>query len=497
MRQRLSQLADLPGLAALVALLWLLLQTVGPRLRYPFDLEWMEGGMLVHALRVSQGQPLYTLPSADWIPYIYPPLYPWVMGAVGLLTGVDYDLGRAISVLGVLAACVALVAALRREGGSTLLGLGVAALFLSTYDDSGTFFDLVRADGLLIGLLAWSLVSVRSGRVVLGGLLLVLAWLTKHNAAAFGLPMVLWLWWALGSKQALRFVLASVLPALVVLAALQVHSEGLFLVYLLEVPSHHPFVAQRFIPGAPKELVGAFPAALVLVLLGLVAGRVAAARRPAGLAGADDWRQGVVFWTANIGLATLLCMVMRAHHGGYLNVLVPGHWALALAGGLGAVALRRAWDHPVMVLVTALVVGGQAWQARWELAPTQPTEADLAAGEALLERIAQVDGDVFMPHAPWYPVKVGKAPSLALIALWDIDHDGKLSPYAEDLDRALARHRWGALILADRKLKHGFLDHYQAAETIRYSGRALYPKTGWSVRPRYVYLPTASPTAQP
>lgn len=486
MRRWPSLLADLPGLLALLALGGWLARTVAPRLTYPYDLEWMEGGMLVHAWRVSQGLPLYTEPSADWIPYLYPPLYPWLMGALGIVVGVDYTLGRGLSLVGVAFACLALVAAVRREGGSTLLGLGSAALFLSTYEDSGTFFDLVRADGLLVALLGWSLVAVRSGRVVSGGLLLVLAWLTKHNAAAFGLPMLAWLWWAHGRGPALRFALASVGPALALLVALQLSSHGLFLVYLLEVPARHPFVLERFFPGAPTELLGAMPLAVGLALLGAVAHRLPRAAVPPPDA---DRRQGQVYWGACLALAFLLCMVMRGHHGGFLNVLVPGHWAVALWGGLGAVALRRAWPGAATVLLTACVLAGQAWQGRWEVEPQQPTAADRAAGDALVERIRAIEGEVLMPHAPWYPVLAGKAPSFPLIALWDIDHGGRLAPFASRVDEAIAARRWAAIIVPDGKLGHGLATHYRQDEVLRYTGRAFYPKTGWPVRPRLVFLP--------
>ncbi|HVR19832.1 MAG TPA: hypothetical protein VMS65_09050, partial [Polyangiaceae bacterium] len=45
------------------------------RLRYPYELEWMEGGMLGHALQLLAGKPLYPEPSPDFVPFIYGPLY--------------------------------------------------------------------------------------------------------------------------------------------------------------------------------------------------------------------------------------------------------------------------------------------------------------------------------------------------------------------------------------------------------------------------------------
>ena len=38
------------------------------RVGYPFDLEWMEGGMLLHADRVLKGEGIYVPPSFEFIP---------------------------------------------------------------------------------------------------------------------------------------------------------------------------------------------------------------------------------------------------------------------------------------------------------------------------------------------------------------------------------------------------------------------------------------------
>ena len=69
---RLTRLAwpvlALPGAAQL----GLLLYTVARRVAYPYDLEWMEGGMLVHAWRLMHGETIYPPPSVDfkipWLP---------------------------------------------------------------------------------------------------------------------------------------------------------------------------------------------------------------------------------------------------------------------------------------------------------------------------------------------------------------------------------------------------------------------------------------------
>ncbi|HEY5933316.1 MAG TPA: hypothetical protein VIU61_01700, partial [Kofleriaceae bacterium] len=75
--------------------LGLLVTAISGRFAYPYDLEWMEGGLLHHAQRISDGNGIYVVPSVDFIPYLYTPLYPTLVAVFG----VSYQVGRAISVL--------------------------------------------------------------------------------------------------------------------------------------------------------------------------------------------------------------------------------------------------------------------------------------------------------------------------------------------------------------------------------------------------------------
>ena len=65
---------------------------------YPYDLEWMEGGMLHHAQRIHGGLGIYVAPSIEFIPYLYTPLYPSLLALFGGAFGISYTLGRAFSV---------------------------------------------------------------------------------------------------------------------------------------------------------------------------------------------------------------------------------------------------------------------------------------------------------------------------------------------------------------------------------------------------------------
>jgi hypothetical protein len=55
------------------------------RVSYSFDIEWLEGGALLHALRLRQGLPLYGPPALDFIPFNYTPLEPWLVASLSRL----------------------------------------------------------------------------------------------------------------------------------------------------------------------------------------------------------------------------------------------------------------------------------------------------------------------------------------------------------------------------------------------------------------------------
>ena len=100
-----------PALAQLGLLFYAVLSRVG----YPYDLEWMEGGLLGHAARLSEHQGIYVEPSLDFIPYLYTPLYPALIALLSSLFGISYTVGRIISLLSLVALLGFAVAAVARE----------------------------------------------------------------------------------------------------------------------------------------------------------------------------------------------------------------------------------------------------------------------------------------------------------------------------------------------------------------------------------------------
>ncbi|MCA9700182.1 MAG: DUF2029 domain-containing protein, partial [Myxococcales bacterium] len=183
-----------------LSILWAIVLAIvfALRIGFPLELEWMEGGTLQQAWRVQQGLPVYGPPTPDFVPFLYTPLYPALVAALGKIFPLDYPLARAISVLSVIAICLALWRLVRYEQKPRSHAALAIGLFLSGYVFGFRWLDIGRGDTLFLALLMWGLTLLRQSepeddpnprhgwrRAVLAGVLVALAFWTKQTAAVF------------------------------------------------------------------------------------------------------------------------------------------------------------------------------------------------------------------------------------------------------------------------------------------------------------------------
>jgi hypothetical protein len=464
-------------LAVRVASVWL------ARWTHPFDLEWMEGALLVQAWRLQHGLPLYTLPGPDYIPFVYPPGYPALVAAASQLFGLGYTVGRVLSMIGTLAATGGIVFAVRRRSDRAWPAALAGAVFLGGYPHSGYFYDLVRTDAVFTALLVWSVALCvdRVPRVRASALLLALAFVFKTNAALFGPPLLLVVGLRRGWRAAGTFAAWSALPALLLVVALQVQSGGLFLRWIVAVPASHGVVWRRVLPGTPLEL-GAHLGPALVVIAAWLASRMRHARW-------TSWE-----WAAAAGVggvAVLSGAWMRGHVGGYLNVLMPVHAVLAIALGLALDGLRT--PHAARLAVAALAT----LQIGLDLVALEPSRAvpdedARAAGWQIVEALRAIDGPVLSPYAPWLAVQAGHAPSFHMQGLWDADRAGGPFPDAGDaVARAARAHHWSAVLASRRSAGYGLDASYPRSRLLVARFR---PPSGYRVEPIRLRLPPATPS---
>lgn len=568
MRRDRSHLLDAVPLLIAAWLVWALASVWAARIPHPYDLEWMEGGMLAHAWRLQHGRPLYVEPGPEFVPFIYPPGYPAVLAALSGLFGLSHALGRAVSLVSTFAAAGAIGFVVGRQGRSWALGLLGGVVFLGCYPQSGAFYDLVRNESLFVALLGWSVAMAlerRRGALEAAGLLLAAAFLVKHNAALFGIPLAAGIATRDGWRPGLRFGLWAAVPAGFATLWLQWRTDGRFLTYLLAVPAGHPMVGGRLLPGTPWELGEALPVAVVATAawfvwrtaraggdLRLVVGAPVAAAVVAALVGFEipadrahplaqlaaatglglepvkgigrfgPWvsmaalgslaaagvaavialvmpvRKGeVVLGVGLLATSFVAATLMRGHHGGFVNVHMQLHWAVALAFAL-ALARARAWTPWAAPVGAALVSLQLGWSiAALEPAKLMPTAEDRATGDRVVAELRDVRGPVLSPYAPWLPVQAGHEPGLHLIALWDVaDHDRTPFPdFRDDFEDALRGHHWGTIVDGTKTMGHGVNRHYERARRLPTEPGVFVPKTGWRTRPGALLVPRGAAVA--
>lgn len=532
----------LPAIAA-VLLLGLLIGTWLGRVFYPYDLEWMEGGMLAHSWRLQQGLGLYTEPTPTWIPFVYPPGYASVVALFGSVSGLSLPLGRLVGLSGAVASACALGWIVWRHSGDRAMALFGGVAFLGTYAASGAFFDLVRPDALSMAFLSWSLaIGLERHRraPMVAGLLLCAAFLMKHNTAAFGVPMLLGIWVRSGWKPAFQFGWVAAVPAGLMTAWLQFSSDGHFLQYLIDVPSSHPRYWERVLPGMPRELGNALPVAMAFTAGWFVLRQAKTSRLlpsvavvlpvwtgigfsmwidnygnpaegvypfPAAFgawalgAGAtalllnftsrDQWRWRAVYGLGVASTALAVVALMRAHNGGYLNVYIPLHWVICLGFALAMTRLHQT-DLPHPRRWAAVAMGAQMlWSAgTLDWAGLVPTDIDRGRGAAFVAATARVDGPVLSPFASWIPVQGGHDPGFHLIALWDLDF--KKGPYyaqVGEIRHAIELGEYGAVLQGSKPMDYGVFGNYRTLEKIAPEGGLLAPKTGWDAGPVSILVP--------
>jgi hypothetical protein len=458
----------LPALYQLV----LLGQAIAGRVGYPYDLEWMEGGMLLHAQRIHLGLGIYVPPSADFIPYLYTPLYPTLLALFGGPFGLSYALGRLVSIVSLAGIAGVSLATLlgprQRPLGASLAGAALAlGLFAAAYPFVDGWYDLVRADTLFLfmvtagiaGLPVWARSDdgiVGHGKVAAGAAVLALAFFCKQTGifyVAFGGAIVVLVNW----RRFPTYVAMAGMLGLGGVWLLDRATSGWFWIYVSEIHRAHDFNMDRFYASF-GHILWRVRAPSVVIAATLVLVAITAWRR-----GAPPAARRFVLWTCAYLLSTFVGAIgfgtEFAHFNAYMPALLHGALAAGAAVPAAFACGRALWgDRPRgLAVATALGVAAALPLAiacglwRWQPATFTPTADDVAAGDRLIERIHAIEGAVWIPSHPWYAVKAGKVPYVHRMGIKDIT--ARKPRPIDGLDDLLRQQRFAALVLDNRDIQ--------------------------------------------
>ncbi|HEY4176599.1 MAG TPA: hypothetical protein VGM90_07200 [Kofleriaceae bacterium] len=498
----------------------LLATAIAGRVNYPYDLEWMEGGMLHHAMRIRDGQGIYVPPSIDFIPYLYTPLYPALLAMMSGFTGISYTVGRAVSVLslvGITLNAFFHINSRRHQHAQLAPGLAGAligiALFASAYPYTEGWYDLVRADTLFLWIVTASLAGITRwatagegwnghARIAAAAAMLALAFFAKQTGifyVALGGLIVL----VTAPRRVITYIVVSGVIGLGGVALLQARTDGWFWIYIRKIHQAHDFNHDRFVKSFSNILwhVPAMAVVIGVTLLALLVTRIA--RRRALPRGTHPF----MLWAATYAVSTIVGAIGWGTEFAHYNAYMPAflHGGLAAGAALPALAaITREWctkrDGDVATerrytgLLSHLVAFAGAaalsvacWNARWNPQKFIPTEADVDAGNRLITRLRELPGDVWMPSHPWYLALAGKSPHVHRMGIKDVTW--RQNRTVAKLDEALTNHAFTAIVLDDRDLN---LEVPKLAQTYRaaynltpeeqprvYTGAQVHPATVW------------------
>jgi len=461
------------------------------RMRYPFELEWLEGYMLEHVKRVVSGQLIYEAPSLDFVAFLYPPLYYYVSAIVARIVGVGFFPLRLVSFaasLGLIALIYALVA---RETRDRAAGVLAAGLFAATYRAGGAWLDVARVDTLFLTLSFAAVYLVRTGtshrRMIAAGMVLALAVLTKQTALILTPVLGLYLLVTDRPKMVSFGVALAVIFGVVTLVLEAIHGPW-YDFYIFRLPA----VLKVRVTSAfwTKDILGVTLPTTILAA-GYLISRFWCLR---------DRRE--IFYPILIGALLAVSWTARSHVGGYDNALLPAYAGLAVLVGLTSHRLARAtssyWSlagHAVYLTQLAMLMYSPSAQI--------PTVADRAVGEQLVQLIAATPGEVYVPRHPYLSELAGKrgfAQTQAITDILDAGDKETKQRLSDEVDQAYRERRFQLVIIDGRNSALGreFKRNYVRARSV-VEGEAFWPVTGAKTRPEWIYEPrppTRLPSSQ-
>lgn len=459
------------------------------RLAYPFELEWQEGGMLDHVVQLDEGRDLYPEPSADFIPFIYPPIYTLVTWVFSQVFSIGFFAGRLVSVLASLGTAWLIFAFVKRRTGSLGWAFVAGSFFFALYPVTAFWFDLVRVDSLALCLIVAAFcLSAREHRfapIAVAGCLF-LAFLTKQTAAVF---IVFAAFHYLVNSRRKLLYFAATLVVLSGLALILAGAEGrrMFFYYVFSVPARHGVDSDRVKIFFVNDLFAKI--SFLLAVLVFVS--------------APDWTDLKALWTTLrksslpffLGAAALSSFMTRLHWGSAANArlhlyvfVVVAVFSLMTPGRLDR--LRDFTNALFVLLIFQLAV------CVYNPVAMIPTAEDRAAGDRFLNTVRGLQGKVLIPDHGFYATLAGKNRSYHSMAFFDLHRQNQPGPLARnavvDIERKLRSHYWNAVIVDPerQRLFVTMLERYYSKSRRLFSDQdSFFTFSGLRTRPEWIYRP--------
>lgn len=409
------------------------------RLPYPYHLEWLEGGVADHVLRILQGEEIYVSPSIDFITFIYTPLYYYVAAGFCLIFGFGLPTLRLVSLLAILGSFMVMFLLVRRETNSAYAALLSVGVFAATYHITGTWFDIARVDSLhlfffLIGVYLLRL-DQRHWTLIAASLAFALSFYTKQSILLPTVAVAGYTFFTSSRKH--RWTLFTAMGVFFVLPFLwlQWKTSGWFWFYI-SLALHHPIV--------PENIVGFWASHMLSLFLPFAVAFLYFFK--------NRKQKDTMFFALFLASMVISSWLARLHSGGFWNVVLPAYLALSIVLGLGIEkAFRFVREDFGRIYTLGLLFLLQFSILYYSPISKLPTPEDRKVTEEYISLVADYESPVFASEfGGYYHYLLGKRSCFHAIALRDIlllkDNEHVLA-FTEDMKLAFDEQEFSAVIV--------------------------------------------------
>src|SRR5215472_10413634 len=324
--------------------------------RFPLFLDLMEGTILQHLHRAASLEPVYPIPSSEYVPLAYNPLYYYLTVPFTWIFGERLFTLRLVAILGALGSAAAVFVVVRQKTRSAWWGMMAVGLFAAAYRAMDTYLDNAHSDSWFLCTALWGTFVLDQGRsrlTNLGGVLLLVSsfWFKQHGAV-FAIGGLVYLTWHDGVRQSLPYWLVALVAGPIVYLFLGPSLFGSqFPYFTWQVPSHWSTLNAATFTRYAGIILRFYP------LLALSSGLLAITA---------IWREGrrVSIWPVQLFFAAATGFMGALDAGSANNVFIAmgtwlilfGTWGLHGLGGRSSSWKRWHLDHLALLLSFTLLL---------------------------------------------------------------------------------------------------------------------------------------------
>ena len=474
----------------------LFLSVAAMRLVYPYEIEWNEGAVLDHAIRILDCKPIYTAPSIDFSAFVYTPFYYYVTAFFMKIGGEGLWAGRLVSIISTLLISWLIGKIVWHETSSTMLSVSGAMLFIAFYHLTGFFYDIVRMDSLslcLVIVAIYSALYLKHGHII-AAFLVAVAYFTKQQML-FVWPAIALCFWLRNKKPMLLFAILSAGIIIAGTFAFNWSTDGWYRFFTYTIPStkaSQSFAWQTAIEFFPDWMLSTLGFATMAILIAIFA------------ANKNQWnahKNLLVIIAFNL-LAMISASIGLGNLGGYKNVTMPLAATIAILFPISAQIISDIFSRisgnnhaakeqlaAAIMLLVFLSLAYNPFGQKMLFASSKQRQA----GDEFVGKLKEMQGDVWIPFHSYIGRLAGKQSHVHFMGMNDalVPHDTTSVRFQHEIDSSLASFRFSAIILDEENVFHwDSVRHYVKSSAIFQTPNVFLSRIGDAqTRPQFIYLP--------